>query len=74
MAAAPVGLLLCLFQIPPLPPFPSFKLPFPISFDFPPSFNLSLPPLCDLAKAIADEFPSGGGRVGQDDLENDPEG
>ena len=73
LPAAPVGALLCGFALPGLPPFPSFSLP-SLSFAFPPAFSLPIPPLCDLAKAISDSVSFGGGRVGRDDLENDPEG
>lgn len=75
MPAAPTGPAgICGFALPQIPGFPSFTLPpFPPKFDFPPAIPFALPPLCDLAKPIAESAGYGGGRVGRDDLEKDAE-
>lgn len=76
MPAAPSGAAgLCGFALPQIPGFPSFQLPpFPPSFDIPPAIPIALPPLCTLTKSIAESAGYGGGRVGRDDLDADPEG
>lgn len=73
-SAVPSGPSICGFALPGLPPLPSFALPIP-DFGFPPAWLLpSLSLKCDLSDPISADFGPGGGRVGVEDLEADPEG
>lgn len=73
-SASPSGFALCGFQVP-----PSFTINLGFSFALP-DFSLPIPNLffglclsCDLSDPLDAEFGFGGGRVGTDDLEVDPE-
>lgn len=73
-SAVPTGPSICGLAIPGLPALPTFSLP-SFDFGFPPTWLLpSLALKCDLSNPISADFGPGGGRVGVEDLEADPEG
>lgn len=69
---APSGAEICGFAIPTFNFNLGFNLGLP-SFDFPPAFFFALSLQCDLSDPISADAGFGGGRVGNDQLEKDPE-
>jgi len=69
---SPSGPEICGFAVPTFSFNLSFNLPLP-SFALPPQFFFALSLKCDLSDPIDADAGFGGGRVGRDDLEKDPE-